>query len=65
MSERRARLKMLETREDIYREKLNFYRSEYEQGKIPDTVFEEQRQELEAEMDEIAIRRQLRSGSEN
>ena len=66
VSERRARLKMLEIREEIYQEKLTFYRGEYEQGKIPDTVFEEQRQELEAEMDEIAtIRRQLRSGKES
>ena len=66
VSERRARLKMLEIREDIYREKLGFFQKEYQEGKIPDGVFEEQRQELEAEMDEIAtVRRQLRSGKES
>ncbi|MFX1485050.1 MAG: cation:proton antiporter [Promethearchaeota archaeon] len=67
VSERRARLKMLEIREEIYREKLTFYQKEYEEGKIPDSIFEERKLDLQAEIDEIAtIRRQLRSGgSEN
>ncbi|MBY8997708.1 MAG: cation:proton antiporter [Candidatus Thorarchaeota archaeon] len=66
VSERRARLKMLEIREEIFREKLSYYQREYEQGKISDFVFEVQRQELQAEMDEIeTVRRQLRSGKES
>jgi cell volume regulation protein A len=68
VSERRARLKMLETREEIYREKLSYYQREYEQGKIPDLIYDDKKQELQAEIDEIAtVRRHLKSGrgSEN
>lgn len=66
VSERRAQLKMLEIREEIYREKLMYYQAEYEQGKIPDLIYEDQKQELEAEIDEIAtLRRQLRSSRES
>ena len=66
VSERRAQLKMREIREEIYREKLMYYQAEYEQGKIPDLIYEDQKQELEAEIDEIAtLRRQLRSSRES
>jgi NhaP-type Na+/H+ or K+/H+ antiporter len=66
VSERRARLKMLEIREEIYREKLGYYQREYEQGKIPDLIYEDRKLDLEAEIDEIAtVRRQLRSGKES
>jgi NhaP-type Na+/H+ or K+/H+ antiporter len=66
VSERRARMKMLEIREEIYQEKLNFFRTEYEQGKISDLIFEDYKQELQAEIDELAtIKRQLRSGRES
>ncbi|MHA2221581.1 MAG: cation:proton antiporter [Candidatus Thorarchaeota archaeon] len=65
VSERRAQIKMLEIREEIYLEKLNFFQSEYEQGKISDIVYEDQKLFLQAEIDEIAtIKRQLRSGRE-
>jgi cell volume regulation protein A len=66
VSERRARLKMLEMREEIYREKLGYYQREYEQGKIPDPIYEDRKLDLQAEIDEIAtVRRQLRSGKES
>ncbi|MHA2396375.1 MAG: cation:proton antiporter [Candidatus Thorarchaeota archaeon] len=66
VSERRTRLKMLEMREEIYREKLGYYQREYEQGKIPDPIYEDRKLDLQAEIDEIAtVRRQLRSGKES
>ena len=66
VSERRARLKMLEVREEIYREKLNYYQREYEAGKIPNPIYEDKKLELQAEMDEIAsIRRQMMRGEES
>ncbi len=66
ISDRRAKLKMLEIREEIYREKLTYYQAEYEQGKIPNLIYEDQKLELQAEIDEIAtLRRQLRSSRES
>ncbi len=65
ISDRRSKLKMLEMREEIYREKLTYYQAEYEQGKIPDLIYEDQKLELQAEIDEIStLRRQLRSSTE-
>jgi hypothetical protein len=66
VSDRRAKMKMLEIREEIYREKLKYYQREYEQGKIPVLIYEDRKLELQAEIDEIAtVRRQLRSSRES
>jgi NhaP-type Na+/H+ or K+/H+ antiporter len=66
ISDRRSQLKMLEMREEIYSEKLSYYQTEYEQGKIPDLIYEDQKLELQAEIDEIAtLRRQLTSSRES
>ena len=66
ISDRRSQLKMLEMREEIYSEKLSYYQAEYEQGKIPNLIYEDQKLELQAEIDEIAtLRRQLRSNRES
>jgi cell volume regulation protein A len=66
VSDRRSRQKMLETREEIFREKLSYYQREYEQGKIPDLIFEDKKLELQAEIDEVASsRRQLKSRKES
>ncbi|MGY5880790.1 MAG: cation:proton antiporter, partial [Candidatus Thorarchaeota archaeon] len=57
VSDRRARLRELEIREEIYREKLAFFEAEYEKGKVTETLFEDQKKELQAEIDELSIKR--------
>jgi len=56
VSERRTRIKELRVREMIFRKKLEFYRKEYESGKISDAVFEDLRSELETDIEEIINR---------
>lgn len=66
ISDRRSQFKMLEMREEIYSEKLSYYQAEYEQGKIPNLIYEDKKLELQAEIDEITtLRRQLRSSRES
>jgi len=57
VSDRRARLRELEIREEIFREKLAFFEAEYEKGKVPESLFEEQKSELQAEIDDLVIQR--------
>jgi cell volume regulation protein A len=61
VSDKRARMRELEIREDVYREKLAFFESEYEKGKVPSGLFEDQRRELQAEIDELSILRKPQS----
>ncbi|MHA2057252.1 MAG: cation:proton antiporter [Candidatus Thorarchaeota archaeon] len=66
VSDRRAKMKMLEIREEIYREKLSYYQREYEQGKISDWIYEDQKLELQAEIDEITtVKEQLKRSRES
>lgn len=65
VSERRTRLRMLEMREEIYREKLRYYQKEYEEGKISNLIYEDKKLEIQTEIDEIAsIRRHMISGED-
>jgi len=57
VSDKRARLRELEIREEIFREKLAFFEAEYEKGKVPETLFEDQKRELQAEIDDLSIQR--------
>ncbi|MCK5265100.1 MAG: hypothetical protein KAR03_05780, partial [Candidatus Thorarchaeota archaeon] len=57
VSDKRARLRELEIREEIYREKLAFFQAEYEKGKVPESLYEDQSRELQAEIDELATLR--------
>jgi NhaP-type Na+/H+ or K+/H+ antiporter len=53
VTERRSRIKALQARESIYRTKLSVYEKEYELGGISDTVYQNLRSELEAEIEEV------------
>ncbi len=57
VSERRARLNELTAREGIARSKLEYYQTQYEEGKLSETIFEDQRGHLEAEIEEISNRK--------
>lgn len=59
VSEKRARIKELEMREQIYKSKLAYYQKQYEEGKLADSIYEDQRRELETELDEIETRKRL------
>ncbi len=56
VSERRARIKELKVREEIYRKKLEFYEQQYESDKIPDSIFQDLKNELTAEIEEVVNR---------
>ncbi len=57
VSDKRARLRELEIREEIYREKLAFFQAEYEKGKVSESLYEDQKSELQAEIDDLVIQR--------
>ena len=66
VSERRAQLRELEVREDLFRTKLDYYESQYEQGKISNETYEEQKIEIDAEISELEnLKRYLRTGKES
>jgi NhaP-type Na+/H+ or K+/H+ antiporter len=56
VEERRSRLMELTTREEISREKLKYYKEQYEQGKIPESVYEDKKAELEEEIEELCVK---------
>jgi len=65
ISERRAKIKELDIRQDICRRKLQHLGECCECGDIPDAIYEERRQELEAEIEELATRKKhLRKSKE-
>jgi len=57
ISEKRARLRELEVREEILRAKLEFFKKQYEAGRLDDSAFERQRKDLEAEIEEVITRK--------
>jgi NhaP-type Na+/H+ or K+/H+ antiporter len=56
VSERRSRIKALQARESIYRTKLEYYEKEYQSGKISDSVYQDLKSELEADIEEVINR---------
>ncbi len=56
VSERRARVRELEIRQNLAQKKLEFYMAEYEAGRISDVTYEDMKNELEAQIDELATR---------
>jgi NhaP-type Na+/H+ or K+/H+ antiporter len=56
VSERRSRIKVLQARESIFRTKLEYYEKEYESGKISDSVFQDLKSDLEADIEEVINR---------
>ncbi len=57
VSEKRARLRELEVRESVLRAKLDHFKRLYEDGKIEDSIFQDQVREIEAEIEELENRR--------
>lgn len=53
VAERRARIQELSMREEIFKNKLEFYQKEFESGRISDGVYQDLRRELEAEIEEV------------
>ncbi|MFW9808140.1 MAG: cation:proton antiporter [Candidatus Thorarchaeota archaeon] len=56
VSERRARVRELGFREEIYRTKLEFYQKQFDSGKISEGTFQGLKSDLEAEIEEVANR---------
>ncbi len=56
VAEKRARIEELSVRETLLRKRLEFYQQEYERGRISESMYEERRSELEAEIEEIQNR---------
>ncbi|TFG08472.1 hypothetical protein EU538_07075 [Candidatus Thorarchaeota archaeon] len=56
VEERRSQLMELTTREEICRRKLKYYEDQYEEGKIPESVYDEKKSELEEEIEELCVR---------
>ncbi len=56
VSERRSRIKELRIREEIFRKKLEFYEIQHESGKISDAIFQDLKNELTAQIEEVINR---------
>ncbi|MHA1577247.1 MAG: cation:proton antiporter domain-containing protein, partial [Candidatus Thorarchaeota archaeon] len=66
VTEKKARIQELEIRESILQNKLSFYETEYEKGKLTDSGYEEQKQEIETEIEEISSsKRVIQKGKES
>ena len=63
VSERRARIKELGYREEIFRTKLDFYEKQFESGKISEGTYQDLKSELEAEIEEVVNRIQMQEQS--
>jgi len=65
VTEKKARIQELNIRESILLNKLAFYETEYESGKLTDSGYEEQKQEIETEIEEISSnKRVIQKGKE-
>ncbi|MCJ7817552.1 MAG: cation:proton antiporter, partial [Candidatus Thorarchaeota archaeon] len=56
VAERRSRILELSTREEIFKNKLDFYRKGYEDGKLSDTTYQDLRSDLETKIEELRNR---------
>jgi len=59
IADRRAREQELEVREAILSHKLSYLKSEYEGGRISDVAYEDERSELEAEIEDVMMKLKL------
>jgi hypothetical protein len=59
VSERRAKIKELGFREEIFRTKLEFYEKQFDSGKISEGSYQELKSELDAEIEEVITRIQM------
>ncbi|MBD3404821.1 MAG: hypothetical protein GF411_01640 [Candidatus Lokiarchaeota archaeon] len=57
VQEKRARLMEISIREEICKSKLSYYEEQYEKGKIPETVYDDRKDEIEAEINELSVMR--------
>ncbi|TXT55708.1 MAG: conserved membrane protein of unknown function [Candidatus Thorarchaeota archaeon] len=57
VQEKRARLLEIAMREEICKSKLSYYEEEYEKGKIPEVVYDDRKDEIEAEINELSVMR--------
>lgn len=64
VAEKRARVLELQTRESIYMNKLEYLRNEFEQGKLKEVSYYDERQEIERELEELeSLKRHQKHGS--
>ena len=56
VSERRAQIQELVFREDLFRSKLEFYEKQFESEKISESIFQDLKSEIEAEIEEVRNR---------
>jgi hypothetical protein len=63
VTEKRARLLELQTRESIYLNKLEYLRNEFEQGKLKEVTYYDERLEIERELEELeSLKRHQKHG---
>ena len=65
VADKRAREQELEIREQLLSEKLNFLRTEYEGGRLSETAYEDERREIEAEIEDVIMRLRLTKRGRN
>jgi hypothetical protein len=56
VAEKRARIQELGFREEIFRTKLEFYKKQFDSGKISEGTYQDLKSELEAEIEEVETR---------
>ena len=56
VSERRAQIQELVFREELFRSKLEFYEKQFESEKISESIFQDLKSEIEAEIEEVRNR---------
>ncbi|UCE11061.1 MAG: cation:proton antiporter [Candidatus Thorarchaeota archaeon] len=59
VADKRAREQELEIRETVLTHKLTFLQTEYEAGRLSEPAFEDERRELEAEIEDVMMRLKL------
>jgi cell volume regulation protein A len=59
VTDRRAREQELEVREMVFTYKLNYLQSEYEGGRLSDIAYDDEKREIEAEIEDIMMRLKL------
>ncbi|MFX1369468.1 MAG: CdvA-like protein, partial [Promethearchaeota archaeon] len=59
VTDRRAREQELEVREAVLSHKLSYMQSEYESGRLSEAAYEEEKNDLEAEIEDVVMRLKL------
>nr|KXH77439.1 MAG: hypothetical protein AM324_12570 [Candidatus Thorarchaeota archaeon SMTZ1-83] len=65
VADKRAREQELEVREQILLEKLNYLRNEYESGRLSEVAYEDERGDIEAEIEDVIMRLKLTKRGRN